>query len=180
MPASDNKRTGLIIASIVIGMFSMAYASVPLYNLFCKVTGFGGTTQVALEGSAHKGVRNYIVQFDANTDSDLPWSFKPEQRQISVKSGENTLIFFSAENIGSEPITGTATFNVTPDKVGKYFNKIECFCFKNQTLHPHQKISLPVSFFIDPEIENDSETREVKTITLSYSFFKKSSNKISK
>lgn len=181
MQANDNKRTAWIIIGTVIGMFSLAYASVPLYSLFCKATGFGGTTQIALDGATHKGEKTYIVQFDSNVDSNLLWHFKPEQRQIAVKAGENTLIFFAAENMSDEPLTGTATFNVTPDKAGIYFNKIQCFCFTNQTLQPHQKITLPVSFFIDPAMENDPTAQDVKTITLSYSFFKvKKQNKILK
>ncbi len=172
MPADKNTRTGWTVAAIVIGMFAMAYASFPLYNLFCKVTGFGGTTQVAFEGSATKGMRQYTVQFDSNVENGLAWKFKPEQRQITVRSGDNTLVFFSAENEAEEPSTGTATFNVTPDKVGVYFNKVQCFCFTNQILEPHQKIDMPVSFFIDPAIENDPTMRDVTTITLSYSFFK--------
>lgn len=172
MAAKKNTHTAWIVTAVTVGMFGLAYAAFPLYNLFCKVTGFGGTTQVALEGAQYKGSRTYEVQFDANVDSSLGWHFVPEQRQITVKTGENTLIFFSAENMGDTPLTGTATFNVTPNKIGGYFNKIECFCFTNQTLNPHQKITLPVSFFIDPEIENDPTAQDVKTITLSYSFFK--------
>lgn len=171
MPERHN-RTALIIGSIVVGMFGLAYASVPLYSLFCKATGFGGTPRIAEDGASHKGNRIYTVRFDANTETGLAWRFRPEQKQISVKAGENTLIFFSAENLSDEPITGTATFNVAPDKVGTYFNKVECFCFTNQTLQPHQKISLPVSFFIDPAIENDETVDEIRTITLSYSFFR--------
>lgn len=174
MVKKKNPRTvtlGAVIA-VIIGMFCLAYASVPLYSLFCKVTGFGGTTQKAATGSTVKGKKEIAVQFDANIEQGLDWVFKPMQREVKVRTGENALIFFYAENKSDEPITGMATFNVTPDKTGIYFNKIQCFCFNQQTLKPHEKVTMPVTFFIDPAIESDPTTEEVTTITLSYSFFK--------
>jgi cytochrome c oxidase assembly protein subunit 11 len=166
-----NKKILTPLILIIIGMFVLAYASVPLYSLFCKATGFGGTTQVALKSSTQKGKKVIKVRFDANIEPNLPWKFKPIQPEITVKPGENALIFYYAENLTEKPLTGTAIYNVTPNKAGIYFNKIECFCFEEQLLEPYQKVNMPVSFFIDPKIEEDPYLKDVDTITLSYSFF---------
>lgn len=166
-----NKQVAFTVVAFVVGMVCLTYAAVPLYSLFCKATGFGGTTQRA-DASETVGTRSVTVHFDANVDGQLEWAFKPEQRSVTVKTGENTLAFFSAQNLSNKDITGTATFNVTPEKAGIYFNKIQCFCFTNQLLHAKQKLTLPVSFFVDPEMENDPNMKGVRNITLSYSFFR--------
>lgn len=172
MPKSDNKKLALSLIMLIIGMSLLAYASVPLYNLFCKVTGYGGTTQIAKNRADHIGNRKLEIRFDANTSPDLPWEFKPEQNSVNVTTGENILVFYFAYNKSSQPIIGTAVYNVTPHKAGKYFNKIQCFCFSEQLLTPNQQVHMPVSFFIDPEFDNDPEMNDVNSITLSYSFFK--------
>ncbi len=161
-------------AMVVVGMLLLAYASVPLYSLFCRVTGFAGTTQKAISAPPASAIlkRTMRITFNADTDPNLPWQFKPLQKNITVRVGENKLVFFDAKNIGNEPVTGVATFNVTPEKAGGYFNKIQCFCFENQTLQPGQEVTMPVSFFIDPAIANDKNLDELQDITLSYTFFK--------
>lgn len=172
MTSEKNKSTALSILAICVGMFGIAYASVPLYNLFCKVTGFGGTTQVAELAPEEILDREITVRFNADTSPDLKWKFKPEQKEIKVKIGETALVFYSAENYSKEAVTGTSVYNVTPLKSGSYFNKIDCFCFEKQTINPGEKVDFPVSFFIDPEIVNNNKLDDVKTITLSYTFFK--------
>ncbi len=169
-----NKNTALAIniAMVVVGMFCLAYAAVPLYDLFCRVTGFGGTTQAAIKIPDHVYDREVTVRFNTDTNPGLMWHFKAEQLQVKVKVGESKLVFFTAENFSDTPLTGVATFNVTPDKAGIYFNKVQCFCFENQTIKPGEKVTFPVSFFIDPAILDDKNLDEVKTVTLSYTFFK--------
>lgn len=168
-----NKQTARNIAAIVIGMFALAYASFPLYNLFCKITGYGGTPRtenVSLSDTI--GERVVTVRFNADTMRNVPWSFSPLQKQVDAQVGENKLIFYTAENNADVPVKGVATFNVTPDKAAYYFNKVQCFCFNEQTLSPHEKVEMPVSFHIDPEFEQDPEMWDVNTITLSYTFFR--------
>jgi cytochrome c oxidase assembly protein subunit 11 len=145
---------------------------VPIYNLFCKITGYGGTTQRAYPYSDKKGTMDITVKFDANTSPDLPWIFLPKQSEVKVKPGENTLVFYYVENKSSKDIIGTAVFNVSPSKAGKYFNKIHCFCFEEQLVKAGAKMMMPVSFFLSPEIESDQDLKNINTITLSYSFFK--------
>lgn len=160
----------IVCASVVVGMVGLAYASVPLYRLFCQVTGYGGTTQTA---EANAGVvldRSMKIRFDANT-AGVPWIFKAAETEITVKIGENRLAFYEASNQSDKAVTGTATFNVTPLEAGAYFNKIDCFCFTEQTLKPGETVQMPVSFFVDPEIADDPELDDVRTITLSYTFF---------
>ena len=151
----------------------LAYASVPLYRLFCQVTGFGGTTQRVEASSKPTSVsaRTMVVSFDANADPQLPWEFKPLEKSVTVKIGENRLVAFHAQSLTSAVTRGTATYNVTPHAVGKYFNKIQCFCFEEQRLAGNQSVNMPVSFFLDPAILDDPETRDVTNITLSYTFF---------
>jgi cytochrome c oxidase assembly protein subunit 11 len=170
--ASKNRRIGLVIATVVIAMVGMAYAAVPLYSLFCRVTGFGGTTQVATEAPAQALDRKVTVKFNADTARDMPWEFRPEQRETATRIGEKTLIAYEARNPTARAITGTALYNVVPEKAGKYFRKIECFCFNEQTLGPGETARMPVAFFIDPALANDPNMDDVGTITLSYSFFK--------
>jgi len=167
------KRATMIgLAALVAGMVGMAYAAVPLYQIFCQVTGYGGTTQrAAAAPGAVQADRVIAVRFDATVNSALPWRFRPLQREIVVRPGEQTLIFYRATNVSDRAVTGTATFNVTPVKAGIYFNKIDCFCFTEQRLAPGESIDMPVSFFVDPEMLADRNVEEVKTITLSYTFF---------
>jgi len=171
---SKNTRTALTCAGVVAGMVGLSFASVPLYELFCQVTGFGGTTQRADVEDLPAEVSNQTItiSFDANVAKELGWSFKPEANKIVVRVGEQSLAAYEAKNRGSVPTTGTAAFNVTPHKVGPYFSKIHCFCFDEQRLVPGQEVTMPVQFYIDPEILTDPNTREVKNIALSYTFFK--------
>lgn len=167
-----NTRTLALLALMVVGMGGLAYASVPLYRLFCQVTGYGGTTQRADAFPGAAGGRTLLVRFDATVNPELDWHFAPAARSMELTTGENALAFYVAENLGSEAVTGTATFNVTPDRAGLYFNKVECFCFTEQVLVPGQRVDMPVSFFIDPEIATDPDLRDLATITLSYTFFR--------
>jgi cytochrome c oxidase assembly protein subunit 11 len=152
-------------------MAGLTAASVPLYRLFCQVTGYGGTTQVASDVVPGAVEQTINVRFDASIGDDLPWQFQPVQRQIEIPIGEETLAFYRAANVADRPIVGSSTFNVTPHKAGPYFSKIECFCFIEQVLQPGQTVEMPVSFFVDPAILDDPNTRDLKTITLSYTFF---------
>lgn len=169
--APNHKRTALPLIGIVLGMLMLSYAAVPLYRLFCQVTGFGGTTQrvEAYDGSISD--RSINVRFNADTDPHLPWKFVPLEREVQMKIGENRLVAFKATNESSEPTRGTATYNVTPHLAGKYFDKIECFCFEEQRLDPGQSVNFPVSFFIDPAILDDKDLQGITNITLSYTFF---------
>jgi cytochrome c oxidase assembly protein subunit 11 len=157
--------------ALVCLMVGLSFAAVPFYKIFCQVTGYGGTTRRVESNEGTVLDKTITVRFDSNTASGLPWEFKPVEHTIDVKIGENRLAFFRAKNTSKETIRGTATFNVTPEIVGSYFNKIECFCFTEQVLAPGQSVDMPVSFFIDPEIVNDGDARGVREITLSYTFF---------
>jgi cytochrome c oxidase assembly protein subunit 11 len=169
--ARRNRKVATISAGVVVAMIGLAYASVPLYSLFCQVTGFGGTTQRA-ETAPDKPIdRVMTVRFDANVAGSLPWVFEPVQRSLEVKVGVENFAHYRATNTSSEELTGTAVFNVTPDIAGAYFNKIQCFCFTKQTLTPGQSVDMPVSFFIDPAIADDRGLDKVTTITLSYTFY---------
>ena len=165
-----NSRTALMMALLGLAMLGLAFASVPLYRAFCQVTGYGGTTQRAEE--APGAVAGQIgVRFDANTSSALPWKFEPVQETVKVHPGAQTKIFYRATNLVARPTTGQAVFNVSPASVGKYFSKIECFCFTEQTLKPGQSVDMPVVFFVDPKVRTDPDTRDVSEITLSYTFY---------
>jgi len=168
-------NTGTVVALLaVIGvMGGLVAASVPLYRLFCAATGYGGTTQRANAAPADE-VRGRLitVRFDAETAPDLPWSFRPMQLEVKVHPGEQKLAVFHAVNRSPEPITGTASYNVTPNKAGLYFDKLQCFCFSKQHLEPGQSADLTVSFFVDPDIVKDPNTTDVDTITLSYTMFR--------
>ena len=168
-----NLKTAMVLFTVVAGMVGLAFASVPLYRIFCQVTGLGGTPGVQASAPEVKTDTDFIVRFDANTNPDLPWKFKPVQREVHLKLGEEKLAFYQATNMSDKPITGTATFNVTPLKAGQFFVKIDCFCFTEQTLEPGQTIDMPVTFYVDPEIYEKVNTRDVKTITLSYTFYPK-------
>jgi len=167
-----NVRTGVVLTGIVAGMVGLSFASVPLYRLFCQVTGYGGTTQIAAAAPGAVSERVIKVRFNADTAPDLPWSFKPVQREITLKVGESGLAYYRARNLATEAVTGTSTFNVTPLKAGRYFSKVQCFCFNEQRLEAGQELDMAVSFFVDPEILTDRNLDEVKTITLSYTFFR--------
>ncbi len=177
----SNRSVALQMAAIAAGMLMLAYASAPLYRLFCQVTGFGGTTQrVAANTSGRVVDRTITVTFDGNIDPRLPWKFEPLEKSVTVKLGQNRLIAFRAVSESKLPTRGTATYNVTPFAAGKYFNKIQCFCFEEQHLAPHQSANLPVSFFIDPAIVDDPELKDLANITLSYTFFSYESENKSK
>lgn len=168
-----NVRVALIAAAMAAGMMVLAYASVPLYRLFCQVTGFGGTTQTATAApGAPEGVDQptMTVRFDASVTRGMTWRFVPLQRSVDVKLGEEVLVSYRASNPTAETISGQATFNVTPTLAGKYFNKIECFCFTDQTLAPGASVDMPVSFFVDPAILKDRDLKGLGEITLSYTF----------
>jgi cytochrome c oxidase assembly protein subunit 11 len=165
-----NKRTGRILAVLGAFMLGLAFAAVPLYRMFCEATGFAGTTQRA--DRAPGAVAGQVkVQFDANVHPGLPWRFEPEQTSVEVAPGAQTKIFYRAQNLSARAIVGQAVYNVSPDTVGKYFKKIQCFCFSEQTLQPGQKVDMPVVFFVDPKIKQDPDTKDVHEITLSYTFY---------
>ena len=174
MAVSKNVRLGVSLIGIAFGMLAMAYAAVPLYQIFCQVTGYGGTTQVAESTNGVILERTVKVRFTANSHKDMPWAFKPQQISQTLKVGEQGLAFFAAENLTDKTIVGTATFNVTPYKAATYFNKIQCFCFTEQTLQPGERVDMPVTYFIDPEIADDENLDDVKEVVLSYTFFLKS------
>ncbi len=165
-----NRALAVGLVSVAVGMVGLSFAAVPLYRIFCQVTGYGGTTQRAEAASDRTLDRQVIVRFDGNV-SGLPWRLRPEIPQIALKLGETALVSFMAENIGGIATTGTATFNVQPDTAGYYFNKIECFCFTEQELKPGERIEMPVQFFVSPDFADDRELSTTRTITLSYTFF---------
>jgi len=174
---SRNGKTAIVLFSIAGGMVGLAFASVPLYQLFCQVTGYGGTPKIVSESMVTPSAKTIAVRFDANVNPALAWEFKPGQKEITVNAGVATRIVYWARNMAKTTITGTATFNITPYKAAQYFSKIDCFCFTEQRLTPGEEASLGVEFFVDPEIFNDPNTREVKTITLSYTFFRSPDDK---
>jgi len=159
------------LIAIVLGMLMLSYAAVPFYKLFCQVTGFGGTTQRAEAAPSTVSERRITVRFNADTDPALPWDFTPLEREISLRIGENRLVAFRAHNRTDTPTRGTATYNVTPHLAGKYFDKIQCFCFEEQRLNAGETVNMPVSFFIDPAILDDPALKDLTNITLSYTFF---------
>lgn len=161
-------------------MVGLSFASVPLYDLFCRVTGYGGTTMVADKNTSIVADRQITVRFNADTGRDMPWKFWPDQREVVVKVGADALVSFSALNPTARPVTGTSLYNVTPLKAGKYFHKTECFCFAEQVLNPGQQTHFPVSFYIDPKIMDDRGMDDIKTITLSYTFFRQDSAELDK
>ena len=163
--------TAAVCAFVVVGMVGLSFAAVPLYNVFCRVTGFGGTTQVASERAGRVLNRAMTVRFDGTVAQGLPWRFTPEQLSQKLKIGETGLAYYRAENTSDHPVVGVATYNVTPAKAGVYFSKIDCFCFTEQTLQPGESVLMPVAYFIDPEIADDPNLDEVSTVTLSYTFF---------
>lgn len=169
--SKNNVSAVTLCLGLTFGMLGMSFAAVPLYKIFCQVTGYGGTTQRA-DAASDIVLKNSInVRFDANISTDLDWEFAPKQRQVTIQIGENKQISYFAKNLGSETSYGRASFNVSPGIAGAYFNKMECFCFTEQKLAPGESIEMPVVFFVDPEIANDPLLKDTKTITLSYTFF---------
>ena len=171
MSGDKNARLAWTLAGAVGGMLALAYAASPLYDMFCRATGFGGTPQVAQEGERPVLSRTVNVRFDSNVDANLPWRFTPLEREVKVKLGEEKMVFYRVTNVSQRPIVGTSTYNVTPETSGPWFNKLQCFCFTEQLLLPGQSMDMPVVFFVDPEMDKDRRYDNVRTITLSYTFF---------
>ena len=169
--AGRHRKVALVCAFVAVGMVGMAYAAVPLYQIFCQVTGYGGTTQVAAKPSTQAIEKHVTMRFDANVSGGLAWDFKPVASTMDIRIGENKLAYYRATNTSDKVLTGTATFNVTPESAGVYFNKIECFCFTEQVLKPGESVEMPVSFFVDPKIAEDREAGHISQITLSYTFY---------
>ena len=170
MTQRSNTRTVGYLVGVVVVMGALSWAAVPFYNWFCKVPGDGGTTNVATQASDHVLEEKVRIRFDANVDPDMGWTFRPMQREMELRIGENALAFYEAINTSDEPITGTASYNVAPDLAGYYFSKMQCFCFTEQTLQPGERIEMPVSFFVDADIVNDNDAGRIRDITLSYTF----------
>ncbi|QUL39220.1 cytochrome c oxidase assembly protein [Erythrobacter sp. JK5] len=173
--SEKNVRVGILAFIGALAMLGLGYAAVPLYEMFCRVTGFGGTTQVASEADAARAAmaasgETMSIRFDASTAYDMPWTFHPAQSTDTVQIGQRDIATYVARNNSDQPITGTATFNVEPSQAGKYFNKIQCFCFTEQTLQPGQEVNMPVLYYVDPAILDDEFMKDVEQITLSYTF----------
>ncbi|WP_094462307.1 cytochrome c oxidase assembly protein [Pannonibacter phragmitetus] len=166
-----NRKVAFVCASIFFAMVGASFAAVPLYELFCQVTGFGGTTQRAESESGTVIDRKITVRFDGNINGALPWSFKPQQRSVTLRMGETMQVAYEAHNTSSDVTTGTSVFNVTPFEAGAYFNKMQCFCFTEQALAAGEGVEMPVVFFVDPAMDEDPDLKHVKEITLSYTFY---------
>ena len=169
---AQNKKVIFIISFVGMLMLSLSYAAVPLYDIFCRVTGFGGTTQIASSAPGSSGHPNINIRFESNITDSLNWDFYSKTKTVKIPMGEEKTIYYFARNLSDEPIVGTATFNVTPAKAGQYFMKIDCFCFVEQLLNPGESMNMPVTFFIDPDLYKDENVQEVNEITLSYTFMK--------
>ena len=170
--STRNRTTVLLLSAVILGMIGLSFASVPLYRLFCAATGFGGTTQRADTAADHVGVGFVTVRFDAVTSPELAWEFRPMTAEVTLHPGERREVFFRASNRSGETVTGRATYNVTPTKAGIYFDKLQCFCFDEQQLKPGETKDMGVVFFVDPDLLTDPGTRDVRTITLSYTMFR--------
>lgn len=171
--AERNRKVAMRALTAALAMLGLGYASVPLYRLFCQVTGFGGTTQRVSEAQAATvavSTRTLSIRFDANVERNMPWQFKPTQVTDTVAVGARDMTVYTARNTSNEPVTGMATFNVEPEQAGKYFNKVQCFCFSEQTLQPGQEVRMPVLYYVDPKILDDPDARDIEQITLSYTF----------
>lgn len=177
-PHTKNRRVGFIMVLVALGMLGLGFAAVPLYRLFCQVTGFAGTTQRATSAEAvdaaqfakSAGAATISVRFDSQVERGMPWKFVPLQTTQTLALGERSMALFLAQNNSDRPVTGSATFNVVPEQTGAYFKKIQCFCFTEQTLLPHEAVRMPVIYYVDPKILKDPDTRDVQQITLSYTF----------
>ena len=178
--AARNRRTFFITLGIVAGMAGMAYASVPLYRMICQVTGWGGMTRMVAKNESQVVDRNITVRFNADVARGMPWTFNPEIKQLDLKVGQDGFVSFLARNDAEDAVKGTAVYNVTPLKAGKYFYKTQCFCFGEQTLPAGESVHMPVAFFIDPAIMEDAELKDLNTITLSYTFFRHGSAELEK
>lgn len=170
MTMTPQKKTGFILVGVAATMLSLSFAAVPFYDWFCRVTGYGGTTSTAATGSDVILDRTIKIRFDASRERGMPWEFRAEQPQVTIRIGETGLAFYEAYNPTDRTVAGTASFNVMPDAAGGYFTKIECFCFTEQVLKPGERVQMPVSYYVDPAILNDPEGKFVKEITLSYTF----------
>ena len=168
---NNQNKTALYLVGVVATMASLSFAAVPFYDWFCRVTGFGGTTGVAEVAPDVILDRTVVVKFDATLERGMPWEFRPVQREMTVRIGENALAFYEAYNPTDRVVAGTASFNVAPEAAGGYFDKIACFCFTEQVLQPGERVQMPVSFFVAPEMVNDPEGNFVREITLSYTFY---------
>lgn len=168
---AGNQIVALRLAGVVSVMLALSFAAVPLYDWFCRVTGYGGETAVAASASDTVLDRTVTIRFDASKERDMPWNFRPLQREMEVQIGQTGLAFYEAHNPTDRPVAGTASFNVTPFSAGGYFTKIACFCFELQVLQPGERVEMPVSFYVDPAIVEDIEAADVHTITLSYTFY---------
>jgi cytochrome c oxidase assembly protein subunit 11 len=170
--ARGNSVFMVVILAVIVGMTGLSFAAVPLYRMFCAATGYGGTPQIG-QAAAPGGTGQTIrVRFNADTNPGLPWKFRPVQTEITAPLGEDHLAYYTAQNLAKRPVTGTALYNVTPEKAAKYFHKTACFCFNEQTIEGGQSAEFPLSFWVDPEIAKDPSTRDVQTITLSYTFYR--------
>ena len=165
-----NTRTLLGLGAVIGGMLALTAAAVPLYDMFCRVTGYGGTPQTATETTGVILDETIRIHFDANSVSSMNWTFRPMQREMTVRIGEEALAFYEAVNNSDQPVTGRAIYNVSPDITGYYFDKIECFCFTEQTLQPGERVEMPISFFVDPDMVTDPDAGHIRDITLSYTF----------
>lgn len=168
---TDTRKTLIKLVGVVVFMGAMAWAAVPLYSWFCQVTGYGGETNVARSGSDEVLDQTIKVRFDASRERDMPWEFKPVVREMELRIGETGLAFYEAYNPTDRPIAGQASYNVTPFTAGAFFSKIECFCFTEQVLQPGERVQMPVTFFVDPEIVTDPDGKFIHTITLGYTFY---------
>lgn len=170
--AKRNRRVAFAAFGFVGVMVGVSFAAVPLYDLFCRVTGFGGTPMIGQAAPGAVGEARVTVRFNANTQTNLPWRFTPQQPAMTLRVGEEGLAFYTARNLAEGPVTGVSTYNVTPEVVGRYFHKTACFCFEEQTLEPGQSVDMPIAFWVDPRIATDPATRDIRTITVSYTFFR--------
>jgi cytochrome c oxidase assembly protein subunit 11 len=168
----NNRTFGITLATFAIAMVGVSFAAIPLYRVFCSVTGYAGTPQIGPQAAPGATRQIMTVRFNANVNPNLPWDFAPQQDAVRVPLGQDQLAYYSARNLAGTPVTGIALYNVTPDTVGKYFHKTACFCFNQQTLAAGQRMQFPLSFWVDPTIANDPNTADIHTITLSYTFFR--------
>ena len=168
-----NRALALTLAGVMGGMLGLSFAAVPLYRLFCQVTGYGGIPRIDASASPGMVDRKITIRFNADVHTAMPWRFAPAQHQVTLRLGEEAVAFYAARNPTPAAVTGVATYNVTPEKAARYFHKTACFCFDEQTLAPGQEMSFPLSFWIDPAIADDPATRDITTITLSYTFFRR-------
>jgi cytochrome c oxidase assembly protein subunit 11 len=173
-PNSRRRNTilGTAVATAMIAMVGMSFAAVPLYRLFCAATGYGGTPNIGLAAAPGSTGQTIRVRFNADTNPGLPWTFAPDQQEVSLNLGDEQVAFYHASNRTGRPSTGMALYNVTPEKAGRYFHKTACFCFNKQTLSAHESMEFPVSFWVDPAIRSDPNTADIKVVTLSYTFFR--------